>query len=81
MTFKKAVNEMKVLAGIEYWTLKYEMTPTGIEIRGYIKRKCGNGWALPAATYAGAIENVKIMLGMLPVGMDDPPEDGETEDD
>ncbi len=71
MTYTEAIKEMTALANGDYWTLKHETTPGGIEIRGYIGN--GHAWALPAATYAEAIENVKRMLGLI--GSDPAPED------
>ncbi len=71
MTYNEAVEEMRALAKGEYWTLKHETTPRGVEISGYIGND--HAWALPAATYREAIKNVKRRLGMT--GSDPAPED------
>lgn len=82
MTFREAVEEMKVLAEGREWSFEYEVASyiTGCKIHGYIAGD-STGHAAPALTYAGAIENVKVMLGLLPIEMEDPPEDGAPEDD
>ena len=73
MTHTEAVSEMKKLARGKHWSLKYEVGDfyDPAAIRGYIE---GVGSALDAYTYAGAIENVKVMLGLVPC--DPAPEDG-----
>jgi len=74
MTHTEAIEEMKVLAGRRAWSLQYQTTSyhNGPAIHGYIEHK---GSADDAQTYAGAIENVKRMLGL--VGCDPAPEDTE----
>ncbi len=71
MTYLQAVEEMKVLANGEYWTLDHQTDSHGARIRGYI---VPFGHAMVAATYREAIENVRRMLGMA--GSDPAPEDG-----
>ncbi len=75
MTYKEAVEELKRFAGESDWSLQYETSSyAGIKIRGYIAGQYGH--ARDAQTYAGAIENVKRMLGIIPEG-DPAPEDEE----
>ena len=73
MTHAEAVLEIKKLARGKHWSLKYEIGNfyNRAVIQGYIE---GMGLALNAYTYAGAIENVKVMLGLVPC--DPAPEDG-----
>ena len=73
MTHQQAIEEMKALAGDRNWALGCEVSSWGgIEIHGYIADP-EYGHAEKARTYAGAIENVKRMLGL--VGCDPAPED------
>ena len=76
MTHAQAIEEMKVLAGDRKWSLRHETSSWGmpVEINGYIER-LGFGGGSPH--YAGAIENIKVMLGL--VGCDPAPEDTEGE--
>ncbi len=76
MTYQEAVSEMKVLAEGGTWSLVYEVSSyfDGPQIHGYIA-SVPPYHAETAPTYAGAIENVKMMLGLL--GSDPAPEDEE----
>ncbi len=74
MEYKEAVEEMKALAKGGIWTLFHETASYhDIQIHGYIA-EVSPYHAVVSATYAGAIENVKRMLGL--VGSDPAPEDG-----
>ncbi len=72
MKYQEAVEEMKVLAKGEYWTIDHQTDPHGVRIRGYV---VPFGHAIVAATYHEATENVRRMLGLA--GSDPAPEDGE----
>ena len=77
MTFKEAVDEMKRLAGERPWSFEYRVGSfySGRPfIRGYIDPY---GHARESTTYAGAIRNVKIMLGLETEEADPAPEEGE----
>jgi len=72
MKYSEAIEEMKELAGGKDWALHYQSSSYGgVDIHGYI---AGVGSAKSSETYAGAIENVKVMLGLMPC--DPAPEDG-----
>ena len=72
MKYSEAIEEMKELAGGKDWALHYQSSSYGgVDIHGYI---AGVGSAKSSETYAGAIENVKVMLGLVPC--DPAPEDG-----
>lgn len=75
MNFQEAVKEIKALArGDETWCLEAEQasyTNGSLRIRGFTHGRHGE-WS---TTYTGAIENMKVMLGLIPA--DPPPEDGE----
>jgi len=72
MKYSEAIEEMKELAGGKDWALHYQSSSYGgVDIHGYI---AGAGSAKSSETYAGAIENVKVMLGLVPC--DPAPEDG-----
>ena len=74
MTYKEAVEKLEKLAAGRDWCLEcstatYLLNP---HIRVYI---AGIGHAESAQTYAAAIYNTEIMMGIIPV--DAPPEDTE----
>ena len=72
MKYSEAIEEMKELAGDKDWALHYQSSSYGgVDIHGYI---AGVGSAKSSETYAGAIENVKAILGLVPC--DPAPEDG-----
>ena len=72
MKYNEAIEEMKELAGGKDWALHYQSSSYGgVDIHGYI---AGVGSAKSSETYAGAIENVKAILGLVPC--DPAPEDG-----
>jgi len=72
MKYSEAIEEMKELAGGKDWALHYQSSSYGgVDIHGYI---AGVGSAKSSETYAGAIENVKAILGLVPC--DPAPEDG-----
>ena len=72
MKYSEAIEEMKELAGGKDWALHYQSSSYGgVDIHGYI---AGVGSAKSSGTYAGAIENVKAILGLVPC--DPAPEDG-----
>ena len=71
MKYSEAIEEMKELAGGKDWALHYQSSSYGgVDIHGYI---AGVGSAKSSETYAGAIENVKAILGL--VSCDPAPED------
>lgn len=74
MTHREAVEEMKKLAGDKAWMLAYQVGSyiNGTEIHGYIA-DMPTGHARPHHTYSGAIENVRLMLGLA--GCDPAPEE------
>ncbi len=74
MTYQEAVEEMQRFAGDTTWSLHYVTSSYGgVVIHGYLADKGKH--AQEARTYAGAIENVKRMLSIIPAA-DPPPEDG-----
>ena len=78
MTHAEAVEEMKRLANGRPWSLDYRTASylNGSQIHGYIAVGGLRGHAQDATTYAGAIRNVRIMLGLETEAVDPPPEDG-----
>ncbi len=74
MTYEQAVKEMEALAAGGTWSFFYEVSSyfDGPQIHGYIA-SVSPYHAKTAPTYAGTIENVKRMLGL--VGSDPAPED------
>lgn len=75
ITHKEAVEEMKKLAAGRAWAFQYEVASyyRNPQIHGYI---AGIGHAQPSSTYAGAINNVRMMLGPSYLEPSDPaPED------
>ena len=78
MTFQEAVEEMKKLANGRVWSLVYEVASYHLpEIHGYISREENEvpHHATHSNTYAGAIENVRCMLGLTTCDL--APEEGE----
>jgi len=79
MTHKEAVEEMKRLAPPgKHWALMHEVASYhDVKIHGYIEDWLPNGHADSAKTYAEAIKNVKVMLGLTVSETDPAPEDKE----
>jgi hypothetical protein len=80
MTFKKAFEELKALAGDRPCLLSYELASyfDGIQIRCYIQGVAPHGHAPAANTYRGAIDNMKDMIAKHKAPTDDPaPEDAD----